>query len=619
MVANNTEIVRDFSQGDKGITNLKDARIGDSIDVEGHSLPNSDLVMVINPFIESEFFIEKVNYTANLTGVNGFNLVRDLKMVIREPRGVGFMHELEKIYQNVNARSTGAKFVLKTVFIGHNEDGSTDMLPDTNPLLLTMQDFKASFDAKGGVYNLVFFGSQNGWAGQHPQLGVLKKNRNLVADDRKLSTMMKDLETKMNEQLHKEWETPDGTTVVNKIPLAFNRKKVQFHITIPPAWADYDLQSVQTEEETEIRWQDGDPIPKEKETNESTTETKPTGKIYLNTGEKVPVLKVIESILKHCKQIREDVIKNSEGGQGGMFKVHKVVTALTSDNNQATIHVDVIEHYVAIPPQNDVAADEQKIDKPANGIEFDYIFSGKNTDILKFDMQIDDAIVFMNAGLYGNKPMDQELDVIEATKPIEDVKVNRDDTMDVCDVCSHAGLMNDIQTPSEEHADFDSSMDSTNSETTDRQKYLTAIGKLLSRTMLSAKLQIRGNPGLYNQFFEPIMPHSNVEHEAMLAEQHSKAETISNKLAGDTGLTFKDFDVKTVQLGGDMSNYVPLFVKVNVFTPSTEDSHSDSYAEQFWWRYWYRVLVVQHSFDNGAFTQTLELNAHIFGSKERTI
>lgn len=596
MAANCTEIVRKMTDSTVSIQNLKSAKIGDEIAVSGAG-EGEKLVMVINPLIESEFVIDGLDYTANISGIGSVHVIRDLKMVIREPRGIRFMNELENIYRKLQARGSGCHYVLKTIFVGHTYSGETKTISESNPLLLNLTNLKARFDHTGGIYDALFFGSQNGYPSQSVQLGVVNNNFMPSCDDGLLTSMIKDLESQINNQLMIEWEKAGNTTS------AFKNKLVQYEFTYPESWEPFKLDTIHNSLHTEKDF-------KAKKGNthdpESSVEKKGIGKYTVSFGLKTPLLSLLDKIFSVCPDIQKHTVSNSKGGIGGLFRLHKISTGVTSDAKTATVHVDIIEYFLAAPPPDDKVDENREL----SGIVFDYIFSGKNTDITKFDMQMEDAIVFLNAGQGGRRPMDTNKSM-DATLPTKGVKENKHDDIAISEI-GGTSFMHDYQTAAERPVAFHSSSVGADSNQQTRQKYLEMLGKVNSKSIINTTMTIRGNPALFNQLIEPILPHGG--YAGAMGSLHTKAEEISGKLqSGSTGVTAKSLDVETVQLGGDMSNHVPLFVKVNVFTPTPSDDHSSESANQPMelYSYWYKVLEIKNTFNNGIFSQTLKMAAHM--------
>ncbi len=91
------------------------------------------------------------------------------ELSIMEPLGANFLNVLSKSCDYLSTDPVGLIFVLKTIFVGHNEDGTTDMLSTVKPLFFMNYDITAIFDSSGAKYTMSFVGITNG-LGKMPQV-----------------------------------------------------------------------------------------------------------------------------------------------------------------------------------------------------------------------------------------------------------------------------------------------------------------------------------------------------------------------------------------------------------------------------------------------------------------
>jgi hypothetical protein len=602
--ANSTNILTAFLQ--QGDTSFIEKVFGDEIKVEGIDPESEKLVMVVNPLIESNIFIDNVKFTTtmfNPPASTGFekNLLLTgsgtgkLDMTILEPRGVGFLTKLRDINIKLKASSVGLTYMLMTVFVGHTYENTTEQVFGGNVLTLTLHSLKSVFTHTGGVYSAEFVLTQYGAPQKMGSLGVSHRNYNPQSKDGTLLSALKDYEKKMNDDLRDEWKKMGNS------PASFSNKLTQVHFTIPPAWELYTMKTNNVDNAVEI--DHSNPSNKSVDYERSDAAARGLGTSYNSSGGKVNIEDVLTSIIRKCPKVYENYNRD------GIPHFWKIESALTSNKDTATMHFDVSE-YMVPTPSADVADDSEE----NSGMIFDYIYTGKNSDILAYAMEIspEAGLTFVNVGDTGQRPNESyaeqkfsAADKVTGGGAVEDTNKSREPVQAI-----RSG-MNDPQTKSEQHTQNIHSVDIHGIGIKQRKNYQLAAAAYVSKSVLTATLTIRGNPSLFYQYIPSVMPHKDSEYKAQKDEIHQNASDAAKLVVEGKGTPMKESASGPVSVASVAPTMVPMMVKVRVRTPEYDVAGNVVRTVPFWFDGWFKCMEVEHNFTGGQFTQVLKMVAQL--------
>src|SRR5271157_5568858 len=138
--------------------------------------PVGNYSIVIDTRYDTDFFIQDVEWgtafignaaePGSSLGMNTY--VNDGMMTIIEPRGVKFLNTLAEIAGNkyLGIDPNSMPFLLKIIFVGHNDDGTTETIQEvvsnTPPYGILIVNIDGHIDATGSTYKLSFCGCDNG-------------------------------------------------------------------------------------------------------------------------------------------------------------------------------------------------------------------------------------------------------------------------------------------------------------------------------------------------------------------------------------------------------------------------------------------------------------------------
>lgn len=679
IVSNTTEALTTFTSSDPA--NDASALMAISNTMQGEVIKTDksvgEALLVLDSRRTSSFSIREFEYNA-YPGVgipSQTHVIQGtLNMTIIDPDGIGFINYLRYLIdEKLKTDLIGVHFLLKVIFVGHKADGSTTLISSSGiPLMLYTIEFEVNY--KEGVYKCIFVPmSQN--------VGTVIKNftavqdvKSITAEDGKLGTVIRNFENKINEN-YRNWYKNLNIELrksgdVNSTPIGKTGRLIQVMITIPKDWEQFTIDNASFNKQIERRFdeeiqkkkesQDKEIKEKQAANEKEIQETEKKGvtreaaekllkKEFIGFSPTLNIYEILSEILKLSPEANE--LANRKAVAANLVKTFKTVSSVTSNNEVMLIHFDILEYVVPnITIKN--ANSEWTVDRPdgtkvpKNSLEFDYIFTGKNTDILEFNLKMNNAqLLFMNTGLVGALTHRQVTDQKkQPDNPITPTKVN------IGLVRENDPIGFPIQTI-ETRKSFAYSPERVNTEKqaknqSDRNEWLQTVSKLHSITQVQAKVTIRGNPNLLNKYVaELIPPHSipeNIKIESAVAgEGFVKNSIVGNdqtwqsqkeKYRATVDEHFKGVQAEVLgqgpentEINGPKAHVFPMFVKINVFAPNTLnfgktskklDENDPREYVQFWYQDWYMILSILNKFVDGAFTQELDIRSFdVFGSE----
>ena len=129
-------------------------------------------IVMINGLTDVRYTIKSAKWSNVLIPNEGTNegtthfrtMATDGEIEIAEPMGVRFLNDMNKVTKALGTDANGVCFVLKTIFVGHRDDGTEEWINDIRPLLFFVYDISALFDVTGAEYIMSFVGIVNGAA-----------------------------------------------------------------------------------------------------------------------------------------------------------------------------------------------------------------------------------------------------------------------------------------------------------------------------------------------------------------------------------------------------------------------------------------------------------------------
>lgn len=562
-------------------------------------------VVILNGMIDTTYVVRDVNWfttTAASTVQNDkfTSLAVEGSMTIEEPRGVNFLNDLNHACDILRSDPSGVIWLLKTIFIGYPDDGSTDpdYIVNLLPLEFMMYDVTGTFDVTGGVYEISFAGVSNG-ASRFPQFSQIAQGISVSVKDT-LKETLSALEQKMDGNSRN-----NRICVIKKLKEAYTEftdvdleefREVQYRIIAEPPYDDpaYIIDGL-TDDQKELAlegYRQG----------------------VLKSGPKATVEGSIRQIMDRCGQVQRDATAG-EGVQTGRttygWKIHSEITMVGKDTLNPidktisdkdivvvsyrikrfaemtnTIIQDILDGSDDEAEGTDAVTKQRLKD---NLITFDYFFTGKNIDILKFDLKMEMGLAFLQT-------------------------LSSTNTMGTGTSQISGSVTEDVNTT---HVNPDENVKSSGD--------VDAKGEKKKKVLIRSRTPIFPATNVNNVFQKNIKgPLSSTLYQSRLA-RHAAFESVEATLtiAGNPYLmsqtNTKSSDVQRKENSTDpgdesriMQNaeFIPGIAKVNIrmpITSATPSSTSSFQTTKFWYDGYYYMYGIDHKFAGGEFTQDLHL------------
>lgn len=568
-----------------------------------NTVPNGGkYVVLINGMVDAHLSISHIEWEA-LTAANAVvgdqftSMALEGTMSIREPKGFRFTNYIKEGCQVLNKDLVGVVWMLKTIFVGYGvtTDGSntsfTDMITNVKPLLFYMTDLSGTFDETGSQYEVKFVGNNDGVARLPQMMRVadgITVNLGGPNNDNSLANAMMMLEKKANEIYNKYFDCV-SRTYVDAINQSQDTKisdspfsKVLYLITFDKE-SHYDDKTLYTVTEAPQQIKDGvgkcdDPL-------------------ILKMGDSATIEEAIREIMSRSKQVKKDTEKD---GQKYTYKITSEIKSgrdvqptinslgraellgiqskdqfdfviIFKISKFAIVSNDIIKSLLEGTTPSGLDPDVEKKIKQ-NLLTLDYIYTGKNIDIISFDIKMQGGLAFLQIITSADNLLPSNVNLPSR----QYIHVNSDDRLGIGVTKTPLFMGLPIKDPRlRNHPDPKSTMNFT-----------SALATHASLEALEASAVIWGNSNLLG-----VVGSTNASiPNAPLLESNDK----------DVFPHWGTF---------------PALAKVNIRMPRSNDDltlmqqGTGDYTESFWYTDYYYVYSIKHIFNEGLFTQQLSLMA----------
>jgi len=288
------------------------------------------------------------------------------EIVITEPLGVRFLNIFRQMCDELAVVASETRLIIKTIFVGEDDRGSTSYILDTPPLFAVLTDFKISITEAGSVYKGTIQNALNGIA-YHPAL-TSSANGQLIRGDGSIKDALDSLARAYTE---------DASNNLKRLPAEIATKKlaVTYHIEIDESikhiagWTTKDMRNAR-----QSSGNNGQPMV-------------------------VPANVSFEGAIAYILEACAEYLKQAVSGTPDSF-LYKIMarseTTLTDAKLVYTILPYKHNQHTEVGKRMQAATDpEEALTEADNVIVYDYTFTGKNTDIESLVMEIDEGLSFL--------------------------------------------------------------------------------------------------------------------------------------------------------------------------------------------------------------------------------
>jgi hypothetical protein len=602
----------------------------------------------------SQFTVENMKYEVLINGLEKAgapaNLATSMTMTITDAVGISFINFLQWLMnEKMQTNFDGMIFMHRVIFIGHNVDGTTEVVQSVT-IPMHLFNVELNLDYAKGAYTIEFMPNMNFDVSKHDRwLNISSASRFFTGKGtNSLGDMVNNFETQLNtassdyfNKAQQLLQTAGKTTTAKK----FGRL-VKYLITIPKEWEKFTFTGSGTANATETVFA--------KQIKAKIASKKPVEPAKVGTAKDThlsvePGLQITEvlDIMFGQVQAIADLGAGRKTTNSVVFYKHMV--GITSDDESVVVHVDVVQFEVPniVPTEKVGQSTDQFYTQledgsrvPKDFMEFDYIFTGKNKDILAFDMKMQNLTWLLASNLnLGPGAMGMDENVVEG-KPPADV----DKKAELVSARAYDALLLPRNTADEltNFGKYTSLLTATKDKESiaAAQDYTRNLSMFYAMSPVTCIMTIRGNPLIMAKFNQS----SFLEHvSATSADTKGGTSSTNNEAKSQYRSNFeakilKD-NMRTDSSGGKIqeivkeggtfkvvntlgkSNYstAPVFVKINIKGPKVDFTSGAAimggdFAETLLQNNFYTVFKVTNKIEGHVFTQDLELYSHnIFG------
>ena len=514
---------------------------------------NGSYIVMINGMTDAEYLINGIEWEAifdpDAKSSNPHASFVEGTMEIVEPKGVRFMKLLKIACDNLKTDPNGLTFILKTIFVGYVDgvDGKgTDIVQqviDVKPFQFFIYDITGEFGNTGATYTISFVGQVNGTSRLPAFCTVQQSNVSGGTVKDALSSLQENLNLaakKAHQDLIKQLDESNNTNhVTNGTNASPKGRPVEYVIVAHDEFGNLPLDNTHARNQAIA------------------------AKSNLATPQGIDIETAISDIL-YCSTGIMEIMNTDAAGNKGYRTIFKIESALTSTTEKVVITYAVKKCRVPVVTKDNRGKRGEPISADTSNreiIEFDYIFTGKNIEVLEYDMKMAMGLVFFQSLTSTNNlpaAHNQGSGNVSAMSNGQGTVIN--DKSTVMRDLTVVPIPANIQDPTARNK----------VEPAKTADYRTFMARQAMLESVESKVRIAGIPWLLEAF--NLTTESAVE--ANMAAQKES---------------------------------LPL-IKVNVRMP-TEDfgGKDEKYTEEFWYEGYFYVISCRNIFKDGRFEQELDL------------
>lgn len=655
LACRSTTAARSFAQDDQltaslaavnATKNLGDAvKFGTSID---------DVYLILDTRRFSQFTVENLKYDVWVNGLHKGaappNLATDLSMTILDSTGVSFANFLQWIMdEKMQTNYDGMLFMLRTIFVGHHENGRSEVVQsETIPMHLMRMD--VDLDYAKGTYLLEFMPNMNFDVSKNFRfLRVPTGAASQTGPGNQLGSLITNFQKNLNDLSAKYYDD------VAKVSGPLGRK-VLYQITLPKSWGSRVLGSSTVGNTTEVKHSS-----ESAEANRARTQTINGDPViqdsFVDAHPGMLITRYLDEVFRRVPEIAEyGNFKQKQQSDTGVVTFYKHIVGLTSDNDTVTVHVDVVEfvvpHLFVQKNQSTVQVDALENSYyttlpdgpgrtkrvPRDFLEWDYIFSGRNDSILNFDLKIQEFQMLLAQNLQLGTGAMHSVSDGERSKETAEQRAN-DDSLLYLRKYDPLLLPLDSESALANYQQYYRKATETTSKLIEtEQRYLKNISMFYAGSPITAMMTIKGNPLIMHKFnIGKLLPHVTDVPRSQTPGKDSSSTSSSGAIGVDKYREELENDIlrlnPDLQKSADRFALVPsplsvksyavspVFARVNVYGPNvdfrTNEQKSGKFTSSVLSENYYVIFKVSNVFAGSVFTQELELYSHnLFGSQK---
>lgn len=544
MACNSTEVVDELSKSIE-FEDFIDRDINDKYRLR--KTPVGEYIILINGFTDAELAIDDLSWTTIIApGSQGLKHATSIavegELTILEPRSARFMSILQESFDKLQSDPNGVVFVLKTVFTGYPYDSNEEeVVMDVKPFSFVMWDMNANFSEVGSVYNWSIAGVSNG-ASKMPHHMMITDNVNSIGFDTNVlegeSGVIKKFEALVNRR-YEQFYGKLGELLKDQLPPLEERgRKIKYTFDLDEYYSSekYKVDDIKAQ---------GLDIGEEGGTNGTMSFPTPCD-----------VETALHQIMTSCSQVQKDSAGEVDGAKKTKI-IPKILSTLNIHNTgKYEVNFSIVPHEMETVRSGNAAKYDAELEERKRNelLTYDYIFTGKNTEVLEFNMEMAMGMHFFqtlttpaNLSSSQNKKSTSSGALNASGSETQGYSFRKNTPIMMAQSVTDVAVIHSTRPKS-------------------RLTFNQELARHAAMETLGVKMKVVGNPVLLNEFIS---------------------------LPSETAKTPR--------------YRTPSLVKLNIRMPKHDWKEGDPYSEPFWYDGYYSLVSIQNKFNAGTFTQELEL------------
>jgi SLT domain-containing protein len=554
--------------------------ISDQFGLDGlgvKSIDTGEYCILINGSTDASFSITRASVISVTNGSaakndNNTSIAIEGSIDISEPRGVLFLDRVVSCCVQMGIDSSSAIWCLKTFFVGYTDTDTVEYITDVKPILFLALDVTGSFTEQGGLYNINFVSISHGSARLPPySKSGAAVNFKVGAD---LTATFANLTDVVQKNYDKYYKCAYDTVGPGSIQDSLRSVKYKVE-AVPP----YDSAEYKVEDQLPQAKSSGNPC------NGPAT-TRIDANSSIESG--------IHSIMAMCEKAKSEKSREDSNHLMYDYKIHSTLESKDDGKGgldytaiyrvkRHEVHTSVSIFDVIAGNSPNTSAENTSI-LQQNIIEFDYLYTGHNLDILEFDMKLSAGLAYLNIATAVNSyntALGDQPNVIHtvSNRSLKNQSIRQGSQIRNIPVTFGNIIKNPVN------------RNSKDGNTTTQSAY--TMSKHASLEVSEVSVKIIGNPRLLSNISKNTTP-SQVQKNTI-----DKSEQPDDIMAGWGSIpSIAKINIKMPRHNDDST----------LFTGSSPGSNSTGdYAVDFWFNGYYYIMQIEHIFDGGEFTQVLNL------------
>jgi hypothetical protein len=532
-------------------------------------------VVLINGMTDAQTYIVSAKWSimTNLgTDHKAMSMMTSGEIDIHETGAVMFLTKILSACTYLGAEPQSLSYLIKTIFVGHKDqvdsDNSTTFITAIKPFLFYLTNITASVTQTGTDFVLTMQGINDG-AAHIPANGAVAKGLTVTfTKGMSLEDALKHLEGVIKQQYTRSKEQVKCSLERNGVKIGFDEafKDLEYVFTLSEHYksGNYKVGTATVPEDGK-------------------------GNFTITNDTKGDIYTLLQQLIMSSKEILDE---RKPVGPDNRKEVRTAVIGTTYkhgiDKDQI-IYKIIDMTQVVVPSDNPSKGFAPAEDDPT--LEFDYIYTGHNIDIIDFDMKLQ----FANSFLYSA--------TTSLNAPVANHVVQGYIPQNVGAIGGTASVANEGNTfrgkrtfvPS---MPIESANLRGNAFPMSAASYWNLLSRYAAMENMATRIVIHGNPVLLNDFC--LLPK-----EAEASGDVRRGQSFTSGILSDSDGQQAASILQ--QRAGATYRDKPVFIKINVKFPAAGAGEENTTYENFWYQGYYYISTINNIFDNGLFKQELEL------------